>query len=106
MWRTETAAGLQLDGSPTELVIQTERPELEANLSVLSADDTATRFANAGGTIHAAPFEIGIGRCAVLRDPWGNRLVVLDHSKGRLVTDATRSVRRAPDGTARTQQDG
>lgn len=27
------------------------------------------------------------GRCAVVRDPWGNELVLLDMSKGRLVTD-------------------
>ncbi len=35
-----------------------------------------------------APFDIAIGRCAVVRDPFGNVLVVLDMSKGALHTDA------------------
>jgi hypothetical protein len=42
----------------------------------------------AGGTLVAGPFEIRIGQCAVLRDPWNNPLVVLDASKGLLETDA------------------
>jgi hypothetical protein len=29
-----------------------------------------------------------IGRCARVRDPFGNELVLLDQSKGRLATDA------------------
>jgi len=34
------------------------------------------------------PFDIQIGRCVVVRDPWGNPLVLLDMSKGKLVTDS------------------
>jgi predicted enzyme related to lactoylglutathione lyase len=70
-----------------ELVLQTERPELEPNFLVDSADDAARRFAAAGGSVVAGPIDIQIGRCVVVRDPWGNRLVLLDMSKGRLVTD-------------------
>ena len=33
IWRTDTAAGLRMVDSATELVVQTERPELEPNLS-------------------------------------------------------------------------
>jgi hypothetical protein len=51
----------------------------------------------------APPFEIAIGRCAVVQDPWGNRLVVLDRSQGRLLTDVSERVRRGPDGRALTQ---
>jgi hypothetical protein len=36
----------------------------------------------------APPFDIQIGRAAVVEDPWGNRLVLLDCSKGHLLTDA------------------
>jgi catechol 2,3-dioxygenase-like lactoylglutathione lyase family enzyme len=36
VWRAETSAGLRLADSAAEVVIQTERPELEANLSVAS----------------------------------------------------------------------
>jgi lactoylglutathione lyase len=90
IWSTPTAAGLHMADSPSEIVLQTERPELEANLSVNSADAAAARFIEAGGTLIAPPFDIPIGRCAVMKDPWGNRLVMLDHSKGRVQTNASR----------------
>jgi predicted enzyme related to lactoylglutathione lyase len=87
IWRTETAAGLRMPETDAEIVIQTERPQLEANLKVASADDAAARVVQAGGKLIAGPFDIQIGRCAVVLDPWGNTLVLLDSSKGRLVTD-------------------
>ena len=90
IWRTPTAAGLQMADSASEIVVQTERPELEANLSVTSTDAAAARFVEAGGTLIAPPFDIPIGRCAVMKDPWGNRLVMLDHSRGRLQTNRSR----------------
>ncbi len=92
LWRTATAAGLRLADSDAEIVIQTERPEMEANLLVVSADEAAKRVADAGGKVLVHPFDIQIGRCAVVLDPWGNRLVLLDMSKGRLVTDAEGNV--------------
>ncbi len=87
VWRTETAAGLAMAESDAELVIQSER-ETELDLLVESADAAAERFVEAGGRLVAGPFDIQIGRAAVVEDPWGNRLVLLDMSKGRLVTDA------------------
>lgn len=86
-WRSATAAGLRLPDTDAELVLQTERPELEANLLVASADAAAAAIVAAGGQIVVAPFDIQIGRCAVVADPWGNRLVLLDMSKGALRTD-------------------
>jgi lactoylglutathione lyase len=65
IWPTPTAAGLQMADSASEIVVQTERPELEANLSVTSTDAAAARFVEAGGTLIAPPFDIPIGRCAV-----------------------------------------
>ena len=87
IWRTETAAGLRLPDTDAELVLQTERPGLEVDLLVASADAAAERFVAAGGTLVAPVFDIQIGRCAVVRDPWGTVLVLLDMSKGALVTD-------------------
>lgn len=89
IWRTETAAGLRLPETDTELVLQTERPGLEVDLLVASADAAAERFVAAGGELMMPVFDIPIGRCAVMRDPWGTVLVLLDMSKGALVTDAT-----------------
>ena len=87
IWRTATAAGLRLPESDAEIVLQTERPELEADLTVASADAAAEAIVAAGGRVVVRPFDIRIGRCAVIEDPWGNRLVLLDTSKGLLVTD-------------------
>ncbi len=92
VWRTATAAGLQLGNTGTELVLQTARPELEPNLLVASADAAARRFAEADGSIEVAPFDLPVGRCAVVRDPWGNRLVLLDLTGGLLRTDAEGNV--------------
>ncbi len=92
IWRTGTAAGLRMPDSDAELVIQTERPWVEANLKVASADEAAKCIEEAGGRVVIAPFDIQIGRCVVVSDPWGNRLVLLDMSKGRLVTDEAGNV--------------
>lgn len=86
-WRTATAAGLRLPDSDAEIVIQTEREGAEVDFLVASAEGAAATIAAAGGTVVEPPFDIAIGRCAVVRDPWGNDLVLLDISKGALVTD-------------------
>lgn len=90
IWRTATAAGLRL--GTTELVLQTERPELEPNLLVASVDAAVRRFIDAGGSLLVAPFDLRVGRCVVVLDPWGNRLVLLDLSRGLLTTDPDHNV--------------
>ena len=90
IWRTETAAGLRMPETDAEIVIQTERAQLEVNLKVASADAAVERTAEAGGKLVAGPFDIQIGRCAIVLDPWGNAIVLLDSSNGKLVTDRTR----------------
>ena len=86
-WRTDTAAGLHFAESETELVLQTERPEPEADLLVTRVADVVDEWRRAGGTIAVEPFDIAIGRCAVLVDPFGNRLVIVDMTRGTLRTD-------------------
>ena len=92
IWRTATAAGLRLPDSEAEIVIQTERPEPETDLLVDSADEAARLIEQAGGKILVPPFDIQIGRCVVVADPWENRLVLLDGSKGMLQTNADGNV--------------
>lgn len=87
IWRTETAAGLRLPESETELVLQTEDQRQEVDLLVDSAEEAAKIIEQAGGKVLVPPFDIQIGRCVVLADPWGNPLVLLDTSKGLLKTD-------------------
>lgn len=92
IWRTAAAAGLRMPGSEAEIVIQTEQAGQEVNLTVSSADDAAQRFTLADGELVVPPFDIQIGRCCVVRDPWGNQLVLLDSSKGLLATDKDKNV--------------
>ena len=91
-WRSETSAGLAMPDSDTELVIQTALEKQETDLLVESTDDAAQRFVEAGGTVIAPPSDIPVGRVAVVQDPWGNVLVLLDLSKGTFDTDADSNV--------------
>jgi predicted enzyme related to lactoylglutathione lyase len=87
IWRTDGAAGLRLPDSTTELVLRTDDRPAETDLQVASAREAAERFVHAGGEVVVGPFEIKIGYCVVVRDPWNNHLVLLDTTKGLLKTD-------------------
>ena len=89
-WRNDDIgqAGLALPGSDTEIVLATQLG-YEPNWLVASADHAAAAIQAAGGRVVTGPFDIPVGRVAVVADPFGNTLVLLDLSKGRYVTDAT-----------------
>lgn len=90
LWRTDTSAGLALPESEAELVVQIERPSPETDLTVDSVEAAIIEFVDAGGRVVVEPFDIAIGRCAVIADPWDNHLVILDNSRGHFVTDDNR----------------
>jgi len=92
IWRTQTAVGLRLPESQAELVLQTEDQRQEVDLLVDSAEEAARLIEQAGGRVIVPPFDIQIGRCVVVEDPWNNPLVLLDASKGFLETDADGNV--------------
>jgi len=87
VWRDERGAGLRLPESDAELVLHVDRRPVETDLLVDAVPEAIARFVEAGGKVMAGPFEIRIGLCAVLEDPWQNRIVILDTSKGTLRTD-------------------
>ena len=86
LWRREKQAGLRMPDTDAELVVQTERPHTEIDLLVRSADEGAQRFVEGGGRILEGPFDIEIGRCVVVEDPWANRVVLVDMTRGPLTT--------------------
>ncbi len=92
IWRTEHAAGLRLADSDRELVLQTQRPQPEVNFLVSSVDQAVTQLTRAGGTVVVEPFDIAVGRVAVIADPFDNPLTILDLTKGRYLTDADGNV--------------
>ena len=87
IWRTKTSIGLRIPESEAELVIHTERDEPETDLTVEDVNTAVQAFVGSGGSIVTKPFDISIGKCAVVKDPWGNQFVLLDNSKGLFVTD-------------------
>lgn len=93
LWRDDTVgqAALELPDGESELVLST-RLEYAPNWLVTSADDAAAAVRDAGGRVVTEPFDIPVGRLAVVADPFGNVLVLLDLSKGRYTTDETGTV--------------
>jgi predicted enzyme related to lactoylglutathione lyase len=89
-WRHDDIgqAGLALPGSDTEIVLAT-RQGYEPNWLVNSAGEAAAAVRAAGGRVVTGPSDIPVGRVAVVADPFGNILVLLDLSKGRYITDTT-----------------
>jgi predicted enzyme related to lactoylglutathione lyase len=93
VWRNDTIgqAGLRLPDSDTEIVLSTEL-EYAPSWLVNFADEAADEMERAGGRVIEQPFEIPVGRCAVVQDPFGNTLILLDLSKGLYTTDDRGSV--------------
>jgi lactoylglutathione lyase len=87
-WRTNDSAGFQMQESESEIVIQTSRKTQETDLLVESVDSALATLVDAGARVLVPAFDIQVGRCAIVLDPWGNRLVILDLSKGILLTDS------------------
>jgi lactoylglutathione lyase len=97
IWRSDGAAGLRMPDTDAELVLYTDGSFLETDLLVNDVPAAVDRFLSAGGTLVRATFDIPIGRCAVIADPFGNQLVVLDSSKGKLVVDDDGRVTGVPE---------
>lgn len=89
--RNETEAGLRLKESDTEIVLVKEDLDCpEVDFKVEDVLTAVEGFKEADGKVLVEPFEIPIGKCSVVQDPWNNRFVLLDSSKGCLKWITTR----------------
>jgi predicted enzyme related to lactoylglutathione lyase len=88
-WRNDAIgqAGLEVADGDTEIVLTTEF-NYEPNWLVESVDVAVEHFRDRGGEVIVEPTDIPVGRVAVVGDPFGNRLVLVDLSKGTYTTDA------------------
>lgn len=90
IWRNDELgqAGLRLPDSETELVLTCDQG-YAPNWLVTSVPEAVAIMVSAGGTVVVEPHEIAVGRLAIVADPFGNAMILLDLSKGRYVTDGT-----------------
>jgi len=87
LWRNEDMVGLGMENDITEIVLQSQRKQVLVDIKVESVDESIKKIKEAGGTVEYGPFDVPIGRCAVILDKWDNKYVILDMTKGRYVTD-------------------
>ena len=87
IWRDQEAAGFALPETDAELVVHLHIGP-ETDILVEDVNDAFAAFLSAGGEVVEPPFDIAIGKCARVRDPFGNVIVILDQSKGRLAVSA------------------
>jgi lactoylglutathione lyase len=87
LWKNNTTVGMGMEEDFTEIILQNERKKMNVDLKVESVVHAVEEIKTAGGEVLHGPFDIPIGKCAVVRDKWANEYVILDMTKGRYVTD-------------------
>ena len=92
LWKTQTSAGLGFSEGKSELVLHTEQRPPETDLLVESVPHAIKQFTDAGGKLVFGPIDIPVGLFAVVSDPWGNQLSILDLSKGEYKVDQDMNV--------------
>jgi predicted enzyme related to lactoylglutathione lyase len=80
-WRDDESVGMRMPESDAEIVL-TISGVSGVHFLVDDVTSAVNEAVAAGCTVTRAPFDIVIGKCAVLKDPFGNPVYVLDMSKG------------------------
>jgi lactoylglutathione lyase len=83
-WRDDTSAGMEMPETDAEVVLHTMDLPADVSVHYLVDDvpEAVAGYVRSGCTVRVAPFDIAIGKCAVLEDPFGNAVCVLDMSTG------------------------
>jgi len=84
LWSDASSVGLGMSETDAEIVVHTMNlpPGWSVHYLVDDVSAAVAELVGHGCQVNEAPFEIPVGRCAVLTDPFGNALSVLDLSKG------------------------
>ena len=83
LWRDGASAGMGMPETDAEIVLHTDSniPK-EAHYLVDDVVAAVESFAAKGCTIIEPPFDVVIGKCAVIQDPFGVVLCLIDMTKG------------------------
>ena len=87
-WEYDQTIGMKLAESGTEIVLHSRQDipfKVDVTYLVDSVDEAIIRYEEQGCTTIKAPFDIRIGRCAVIMDPFGISISILDMTKGEVV---------------------
>lgn len=84
LWRDETSVGMGMPETDAEIVLHTMDLPGDRSVHYLVDDvpHAVTAARGAGCVVREPTFDVAIGRCAVLDDPFGNTVCLLDMSKG------------------------
>lgn len=84
LWSDPDAIGLAMPETDAEIVLHSMEIPVDCSVhyAVDSVEDTVAAYVGDGCTVRVAPFDIAIGRCAVVTEPYGNSLALVDFSKG------------------------
>jgi lactoylglutathione lyase len=91
LWQDESSVGLGFPETDAEVVLHCDSEIPSAVEVYYLVDDVLCSVGvlrENGCTVVAEPFDIPIGKCAVVRDPFGTTLCLLDMGKGHRQPDA------------------
>ena len=86
LWREVGSVGMGLPDTDAEIVLHNnvEIPhKVEVHYVVDDVDAAVKNYAEKGCRVLVAPFEVLIGKCAVIEDPFGTTICLLDQTSGR-----------------------
>ncbi len=85
LWSDDHSVGMGMPETDAEIVLHNyaDLPrDLNVHYLVNNVVQSVAILTAQGCTVKAEPFDIAIGKCAVLDDPFGNTLAILDMTKG------------------------
>ena len=79
-WKDGSMAGMLFPGNDSELVLHTDEnlPNPNVSFQVENVEVFVEEYRGKGFKVLVEPFDIRCGRCAVLSDPYGNGVEVMD----------------------------
>lgn len=84
-WRDATSAGLKFPEGDAEIVLHSIRDiPVRVDVTYLVDDvvEAVAALKSEGCTIAAPPFDVAIGLCAVIVDPFGTPMTIIDMTRG------------------------
>ena len=85
IWQDKDAVGLAMAETDAEIVLHTNKDipdHISVHYLVDNVEVAASEYQGKGCKIIVAPFDIVIGKCAIIEDPFGHQLAILDMTKG------------------------